>query len=207
MEFFDFMTNTYDEDSEEDIRNKWTKEDNMRKLQKINKHKAEKKNEKIETYVFYVYHEAMLEPDFNDCQACNNLNDNDRLEAHNYYIYKDNEARQKLLNADICVRQQYIVNIKPTTRKLFNDEAGLYRFANLCTDTTLDKKFSESDDQLLELDNEETIKYTNENSLIYFDEENNIKSDAYEYFKKNNIHETSIGYIRTCIGEWKETIE
>ena len=199
------MIDNYDEDSEEDIRDRWIKEDNMRNLQKVNKHKAEKRNEKTETYIFYVYHEAMLDPNFNDCETCNSLNENDRLKAHNHYIYEDNEARQKLLNADICVRQQYIVNIKPTTRKLFNDEKGLYRFAELCTDTTLDTKFSESDDLLLELDNEETIKYTNENSLVYFDEED-IKSDAYEYFKKNNIHETVIGYIRTCIGEWKESI-
>ena len=38
---------------------------------------------------------------------------------------------------------------------------------------------------------------------VYFDEEN-IERDAYEYFKQNNIHETSIGYVRTCLGEWEK---
>ena len=88
MNFYDFMINNYDDDSDENFRNEYIKEENMRIQTKINKHKAEKAHEKTETYIFYVYHEAMLQPDLNDCEACNILNENERLDAHDYYIYE-----------------------------------------------------------------------------------------------------------------------
>ena len=146
----------------------------------------------------------MLQPDTKNCEACLLLNENERLETHDNYIYEDyNEARRKLFNTDVSVRQKFIVNIKPTTRKLFNDEEGANKFAELCTDTIIDNPFTDSDDELSELDNEETIEYTNESLLVYFDEEN-IEKDAYEYFKQHKIHETSVGYVRTCLGEWEK---
>ena len=204
MNFYDFMINHYDDDSEEEFRDECNRIEELKRQEKINKHKAEKRNEKTETYVFYVYHEAMLQPDTKNCEACLLLNENERLEAHDNYIYEDyNEARRKLFNTDVSVRQKFIVNIKPTTRKLFNDEEGANKFAELCTDTIIDNAISDSDDELSELDYEETIEYTNESLLVYFDEEN-IERDAYEYFKQNNMHETSIGYVRTCMGEWEK---
>ena len=203
MNIFNIMSKFDYYDSDEEFRDECIKEEKMRIQTKINKHKAEKKNEKTETYVFYVYHEAMLQPDTKNCEACNILDENERLEAHENYIYEDyNEARRKLFNTDVSVRQKFIVNIKPTTRKLFNEE-GLDKLAELCTDTIIDNKNSDSDDELSELDNEETIEYTNESLLVYFDEEN-IERDAYEYFKQNNMHETSVGYVRTCMGEWEK---
>ena len=207
MNFHDSMNSNYDDDSDEEFRKECIRDEKMRIQTKINKLNAEKRHEKTETYVFYVYHEALLQPDSNDCEACNILNENERLEAHDNYIYGDNnEARQKLFNTDVSVRQKFIVNIKPTTRKLFNDEKGVSifgvdRLAEICTDTIIDNRNSELDDEPSELDNDETIEYTNESVLVYFDEEN-IERDAYEYFKENNMHETSVGYMRTCMGEW-----
>ena len=205
MNVYGFQVTNFDDVSEEDYRNKWMKEEKMRIQTKINKLKAEKKNEKTETYVFYVYHEAMLQPEINDCEACNILDENERLKVHETYIYENNEAKQKLFDIDVDVRQKYIVNIKPTTRKLFNDEEGANRFAELCTDTIINNANSKTDDKLTELDNDETIEYANESLLVYFDEEN-IEKDAYEYFKQNNIHETSVGYERTCLGKWEKVL-
>lgn len=204
MNVYGFQVNNYD-DSDEDYRNKWMKEEKMRIQTKINKLKAEKRNEKTETYVFYVYHDAILQPEINDCETCNILDENDRLKAHETYIYENNEAKQKLFNTDVSIKQKYIVNIKPTTRKLFNDEEGANRFAELCTDTIINNANSKPDDKLTELDNDETIEYANESLLVYFDEEN-IEKDAYEYFKQNNIHETSVGYERTCLGKWEKVL-
>ena len=205
MNVYGFQVTNFDDVSEEDYRNKWMKEEKMRIQTKINKLKAEKRNEKTETYVFYVYHEAMLQPEINDCEACNILDENERLKVHETYIYENNEAKQKLFDIDVDVRQKYIVNIKPTTRKLFNDEEGANRFAEICTDTIINNANSIADDKLSELDNDETIEYANENLLVYFDEED-IERNAYEYFKQNNIHETYIGYVRTCLGKWEKEI-
>ncbi len=202
MNFYDFMNSNYDDDSDEEFREKCIRDEKMRLQEKNNKFKAEKINEKTETYVFYVYHEALLQPVSDDCEACLLLNENERLEAHDNYMYGDNnEARQKLFNTDVSVRQKFIVNIKPTTRTLFNDEKGVDRLAEICTDTIIDNRNSELDDEPSELDNDETIEYTEESLLVYFDEEN-IERDAYEYFKENNMHETSVGYMSTCTGEW-----
>jgi len=208
MDFYKFMINNYDDDDSDDSREKFRKEcekdEKMRIQTKINKLNAEKRHEKTETYVFYVYHEALLQPVSDDCEACLLLNENERLEAHDNYMYGDNnEARQKLFNTDISVRQKFIVHIKPTTRTLFNDGEGVNRLADLCTDTIIDNENSELDDDPSELDNEESIEYTEESLLVYFDEEN-IERDAYEYFKKNNMHETSVGYMSTCTGEWEK---
>jgi hypothetical protein len=203
MSFYDFMTrNYYDDDSEEEFRNDSMRRVKLERQYKINKHKAEKRKEKPESYVFYVYHKAMLQPDSNNCETCNSLNKNERLKAHNNYEYEENEGRKRLMDIDVYIRQRFTVNIKPKTRELFNNEEGVSRLAELCANTFLDDESSDTEDEFSELDQEEHIEYTDESLLVCFDEET-IERDCYEYFKKYDIHETSVGCVRTCMGDWE----
>jgi len=204
MDIYNFMTRTYyDDDSEEEFRNECIQRLKLERLDKINKHKAEKRKENPKSYIFYVYHEAMLQPDSKNCETCNSLNKDERSKAHNNYEYEENEGRKRLMDIDVYIRQRFTINIKPKTRDLFNNEEGVSRLAELCAKTFLDDESSDTeDDDLSELDQEESIEYTNESLLVCFDEET-IERDAYEYFKKYDIHETFVGCIRTCMGDWE----
>ncbi len=143
-----------------------------------------------ERYIFYCYHVADIEKPSDTwfCPACNGMEEcQETDDIHDNYDIDD-------LDCSVYHRQKFIAYLRPSTRKKYEDEHGMYALANLCL-------WNEQDEDFDDLADDEYVEDASDDMHVCYDD-NDKEHDISSYFRKNNIHASVVSSSSTAFAQW-----
>ena len=98
------------------------------------------------------------------------------------------------LDCSVYNRQKFIAYLRPSTRKKYEDEHGMYALANLCL-------WNEQDEDFDELADDEYVEDASDDMHVCYDD-NEKEHDMSSYFRENNIHACVVSSSSTAFAQW-----
>ena len=150
--------------------------------------------EEPELYIFYCYHETCPEKEDDNCPACGHLEDSPELEIEHENYDPDNIL--DTIQTSYYHRQRFDAYLRPSTRKKYESEHGMYALANLCL-------WNEQDEDFDDLEEDEYVEDASDDMYICYDE-NDREVNAYDFFRKHRVHCFFKESSCTAFAEWHD---